>query len=309
MAIDAIDLFFIVMAAFGFYFGYTFGLMKVLLWCASFAISILVSMAFTPMITNLIDNTFNLDSLLLPFVAFFITACVILLFVRIFTKIIEEAVEKKRGNFISQLVGALGMSLCFTILYCVLITFFGQAGVINLVFNQDIKVAKSEKFVRLGVSDLTIGTPEPILVKIHDVDKPYKFLGDLRFGSNKYRTYFGGVDSEFEISPTDLISFNSKARVSIYKGTDKEVICFCDSTFLVSAQKDSIFFNCLDQFQSSQRGTSLLYQYIQVVPTRCSQLIQGLAPFVNNFIEYMSVAIDRLNNRNKLEVKKTESDK
>jgi hypothetical protein len=96
--------------------------------------------------------------------------------------------------------------------------------------------------------------------------------------------------------------------MSIYKGTDKEVICFCDSTFLVSVQRDSIFFNCLDELLSSQRRTSLLYQYIQVVPGRCSQLIQGLAPFVNNFIEYMSVAIDRLNNRNKFEVKKTESD-
>lgn len=308
MAVDVVDLFFIVMASFGFYFGYTFGLMKVLLWAASFAVAILAAMAFTPMITNLIDNTFNVDSFALPFVVFLMSTSVILLFVRILTKIIEEAVEDKRGNFISQLVGALGMSLCFTLLYCVLITFFGQAGVISLVFNEDVKVAKSDKFVLLGVPDETIGTPDPILVKIRDVDTLYKFLGDLRFGSNKYRTYFGGVDSEFEISPTNLISFNSNARMSIYKGTDKEVICFCDSTFLVSAQKDSIFFNCLDELLSSQRRTSLLYQYIQIVPGRCSQLIQGLAPFVNNFIEYMSVAIDRLNNRNKFEVKKTESD-
>ncbi|MDC0230980.1 hypothetical protein OAK19_03370, partial [Aureispira] len=239
----------------------------------------------------------------LPFVVFFITTFVILLFVRIFTKILEEAVEDKKGNLISQFVGAIGMSLCFTLLYCVLITFFGQAGVISLVFNEDVIVAKSEKFMRLGVPDKTIGRPDTVLVKILGDDTLYKFLGDLRFRSNAYSTYFGGVDVEFELSAKDLISFSSNARISIFRGTDKEEICFCDSTLLVSAQKDSIFFNCLDNLLSSQRKTSLLYQYIQVVPKRSSQLIQGLAPFVSDFIEYMIVAIDRLNSRNKFELK------
>ncbi|MCH2022005.1 MAG: CvpA family protein [Saprospiraceae bacterium] len=298
MAIDAIDIFFIVMASFGLYFGYTFGLMKVLLWGVSLALAAFVAMIFSPLITDFVNDTFNLESVWLPFVGFFVTTFVILLFIRILTKIIEEAVEDKRGNFLSQLVGAFGMSFFFTLLYCVLITFFGQAGVISLVLNDDVLVSKSDKFLRMGVSGGAEDTVDPIIVEIQGDDTLYKFFGDLKFGIDKHRTYFGGVDNEFDISQSDIIRFKSNARMSIYQGTvEKEELCFCDSTILVCLKKDSILFKCLDQFPSSQRRGSFLYQYIQVVPRKCSQLIQGLAPFVNDFFEYMRVALDRLGDR------------
>ena len=45
----AIDILFIIMAAFGFYFGYTFGLMKVALMVVSLGFATFSAMAFTPM--------------------------------------------------------------------------------------------------------------------------------------------------------------------------------------------------------------------------------------------------------------------
>jgi hypothetical protein len=71
MPIDLIDIFFIVMVAFGFYFGFTFGLMKVVLFVVSLSIAVLTAMVFTPVVSRLIIDTFQVDSAFLPFIAFF----------------------------------------------------------------------------------------------------------------------------------------------------------------------------------------------------------------------------------------------
>lgn len=287
------------MATYGFYFGYTFGLMKVILAVLSMIIAVLSAMAFTPMTTNLIIDTFHVESPFLPFVAFLITLLVVLMMARIFTKFIEETVDDKKFNTTSQFVGGFLMSLIFTMLYSVLVTFFGQAQVIDLVFNEDIMITKENKDMHLGILKGPIGHPDLITLHIKGEDTTYRFdgTGELRFGSDPrgdgtYRSYLSCADREFAFMPRDTFYLKSKRQMYIKEG--RKVLCFCDSTFLIEAQNDTIYFQCTDKYFSSQSPTSFFYRYIELIPKRGRLLMEGMIPFVQHFLNYMDIALERL---------------
>ena len=317
----AIDILFIIMAAFGFYFGYTFGLMKVALMVVSLGFATFSAMAFTPMTTELIIETFHINSVFLPFVAFLITLLVVLMLARIVTKLIEETVDGKQFDIISQVVGGLVMAFIFTLLYSVLVTFFGKAHVIDLVFNQETIVTSVDKNIKLAVPAKVFGEPDTIELRVKD--NRYKFAGtkspegvsavnlpvdfDL-FSDGSYLAYVKGKRTEdrVDLLPNDTVYFKASGRLELsvqhrkkktgtLVGTNpNELICFCDSTFLVTAQNDTLLFHCMDKYLSAQNTTSIFYKYIEVIPKRGYQILEGLAPFVESFFKYMSVALERL---------------
>lgn len=298
------------MVAFGFYFGYTFGLMKVGLMVISLSFAVLAAMAFTPMTTNLIVDTFNVESVFLPFASFLVTLLVVLMLARIMTKLIEETADKKRFDKISQVIGGFVMSLVFTILYSVLITFFGQAKVIDLVFNRDAIATSQNGEIKLVILGKGKGfrNLDSILMVISSDDMYYAFKGkedsgacSLNFGFNKMvggrgQAYLRGQKSgkpqKWNILQGDTIVINSGAE--IYLMVDKNMKCFCDSTFLIEASNDTIFFQCMDKYLFSKSTNSIFYKYIEIIPKRGAQLMEGAAPFIEEFLDYMSIALERL---------------
>jgi len=306
----AIDIFFIVMVTFGFYFGYTFGLMKVGLMVISLSFAILAAMAFTPMTTNLIVDTFHVESVFLPFASFLVTLLVVLMLARIMTKLIEETADKKRFDKISQVIGGFVMSLVFTILYSVLITFFGQAKVVDLVFNRDALATSQNGEIKLGISGKLIGNLDTIVMKMNSDENFYPFVGKkeeeegacrLNFGINKIaggggqgyiRGQKSGKPQRWNILPNDTVFITSGAEM--YLTVDKKMECFCDSTFLIEASNDTIFFQCMDEHLYSKSRTSFFYKYIELIPKRGAQLMDGAAPFIEEFLDYMSIALERL---------------
>lgn len=299
----AIDILFIIMAAFGFYFGFTFGLAKVVIVVISLSSAILAAMAMTPAATNLVIDTFQVNSLLLPFITFFITLLVVLMLSRMLTKLLEEAIDAKQFDSISQGIGGIVMALVFTLLYSVLVVFFGEARVITLIFNQDIITTKKDKEVRLGLEKVEVGNSFPISMKILRDSTVYTFKGegDLNFGSKEideetHESYVAGSNDQFKITAHDTIIFESVGQMQIMVG--QLVACFCDSTIVVTAQNDSISFNCSDKDFSSKSPTSFFYKYIEIIPKKGTKLMEGMIPFVGYFVDYMTVALDRLEKGN-----------
>ena len=80
----------------------------------------------------------------------------------------------------------------------------------------------------------------------------------------------------------------------MYIREGKKDLCFCDSTFLIEAQNDTIYFQCTDKYFSSKSPTSFFYKYIEIVPKRGTQLMEGMIPFVQHFLHYMDIALERL---------------
>ncbi|BDS14175.1 CvpA family protein [Aureispira anguillae] len=307
--INAVDILFIIMAAFGFYFGFSFGLMKVALMVLSLAFAVLTAMAFTPMTTNIIIDTFNIDTVFLPFIAFFITLLIVLMLARILTKLIEETVDNKRFDIISQVVGGLVMGIIFTLLYSVLVIFFGQAGVVKLIFNDEITAVQTDRDIRLVAPAKRTGLPDTIYMKIDDDHNPYKFKGrkekkedegaaSLSFGfkhieTNTYRGYVGTTKQQWDILPEDTVRVKSGGQ--LYLMIEDQMRCFCDSTFLVESVNNTIKFQCMDDYLAAKSTTSFFYKYIEVIPQRGTQVMKGIAPFIKEFLDYMSIALERLN--------------
>jgi len=303
----AVDVLFIIMAAFGFYFGFSFGLMKVVLGVLSLISGVLAAMAFTPMTTNIIIDTFEVDSVFLPFIAFLVTLLIVLMLARIVTKLIEETVDNKRFDIISQVIGGIITSFIFTLLYSVLVLFFGQARVIELVFNQKYQVTRTQQNPKLVVpARLGLGNPDTIYVNIDEDHNTYRFAPDetnsgksaslgIRFEpiqGNKYVGYIGGEAQDWAISSEDSVRVKSSGQ--LYLMVEDEIRCFCDSTFLVTSINDTMDFECLDDYLAAKSATSFFYKYIEVIPQRGTQLMKGMAPFIKTFLDYMSVALERL---------------
>lgn len=323
----AVDVLFIIMATFGFYFGFSFGLMKVVLTVLSLMFAVLAAMAFTPMTTNIIIDTFEIDSVFLPFVAFLVTLLIVLMLARIVTKLIEETIDNKRFDLISQVVGGLIMGFIFTLLYSVLVLFFGQARVIELVFNQKYQVTRSDANPKLVVpAKIGLGKPDTIYLRIDEDHNTYRFAPDkanseksaslsIRFQAIQGNRYVGSIGSsvqQWDILPEDTVRIKSSGQLLLM--VDKEMRCFCDSTFLIRAINDTMYFECSDDYLAAKSATSFFYKYIEIIPQRGTQLMKGAAPFIEHFLDYMSVALERLdkgvqNNKNPINVYSEEDNK
>jgi uncharacterized membrane protein required for colicin V production len=324
----AVDVLFIIMATFGFYFGFSFGLMKVVLTVLSLISAVLAAMAFTPMTTNIIVETFEVDSVFLPFIAFFITLLVVLMLARIITKLIEETVDNKRFDVVSQIIGGLIMGFVFTLLYSVLVLFFGQARVIELVFNQKYEVTRSHANPKLVVPavQLGLGDPDTIYLRIDDDHNTYRFAPNkknekkpaslsIKFQPIQGNRYVGSIGSSvqnWDVLPEDSVRVKSSGQLLLM--VDEKMSCFCDSTFLITAINDTMYFECMDDYLAAKSATSFFYKYIEIIPQRGTQLMKGVAPFIEHFLNYMSVALERLdngvqNNKNPINVYSGEDNK
>ena len=127
----AIDIIFIIMVAYGFYFGYAYGLIKVVIFVLSLIVALGISMYITPTTTQLMQETLVVESPLLPFVAFVVTLVGVMLIARIVFKLLQETVKSKQVNQVTQGIGGLLMAAVFVFLFSVLVTFFSAAHVIR----------------------------------------------------------------------------------------------------------------------------------------------------------------------------------
>lgn len=311
VTVDIIDVLFVVMATFGFYFGFTFGLLKLALVLFSFLFATLAAMAFTPMTTNIIMETFAVDSVFLPFIAFFVTLLIVLMLARIVTKLLEETLTSRRFDILSRVVGGFLMVIWFSLLYSVLVIFFGRAGVLKLVFNERVTINSSHGVIRLGIPPkaLPVGAPDTLYMEHSSNQKRYNFgndstkqsnldislgLGLLSTGKERFKGYISKVKKNWSILPADTILIGGTSQLIVQE--DKNVICFCDSSFQIYLENNQLIVDCLDRTLSAKSPSSKFYPYIEQIPKRGTQLISGFRPFIDRFSEYMGVAVERLQN-------------
>jgi len=126
-----VDIVFIIMVAYGFYFGYVYGLIKVVVFIISLILALGVSMYITPALSDLISLTIEIDSAFLPFVAFLVSVFGIMAIARIIFLLFDKNVTSKRVNQFTRAIGGFMMSGMFSFLFSVLVTFFSQAHVLT----------------------------------------------------------------------------------------------------------------------------------------------------------------------------------
>lgn len=126
-----IDFFFLIMVGFGFYFGFTNGVFKVLILTFLLLSGLFLAMHLTVPTTEFILSVFDINSKWLSLSTFFIICIFISSLAILFYKMIKENFKMPKLGKISKVIGGLIMLFFFTILYSVLISFFSAAEVIK----------------------------------------------------------------------------------------------------------------------------------------------------------------------------------
>jgi len=126
-----IDIGFLIFLAYGFYLGYSRGIIKTFYAIISIVVAILLSFKLSPLIIDVLQTTLKLGptfSFILGFIICFIT---IVFLVRLIGKKFEKVLKKVKLNFLNKLAGGITMSLLLIVCYSGILWFLNQTNIIS----------------------------------------------------------------------------------------------------------------------------------------------------------------------------------
>lgn len=121
-----IDIFFVIFIGFSFYLGYTKGIVKSLFGIISIIIGILVSLKFSFLVIELIEQFMDTDPRLNILLGFVATFLIVMVGIRLIGKGFEKILETAHINFINQFAGGLLSALLALIIYSSIILFIDR---------------------------------------------------------------------------------------------------------------------------------------------------------------------------------------
>lgn len=162
-----IDIILAALVIYGFFIGYTKGIIKTVLYTVAIVMGLVAGIKFAPVATTFLEGTFNFDSSL-SFIAGFLTVFLgTILVIRLIARGIEGFFKTTHINFVNQLIGGALTAAFFAFLYSAVITFADSSHLIS-----DKAKAESKSFAYLmpfrRKSMNTIKTVKPSLKKYWD---------------------------------------------------------------------------------------------------------------------------------------------
>ncbi|MCB0580765.1 MAG: CvpA family protein [Phaeodactylibacter sp.] len=126
----AIDLIFVVLAAWGFYLGFSRGIIKTIFTILSVVFGLMMAFRFGPEITNVLESLFT-ENPLMFLAGFLLTFVGTMFLIRLFANFLEGALESANINFINQIVGGFFLSALMVLVFSMLVVFSDRAHLIG----------------------------------------------------------------------------------------------------------------------------------------------------------------------------------
>lgn len=121
-----IDIIFFISAAYGFYVGYSKGIIKTVFSTLSIVLGLMAAMKFSPYMTSFLEDTFSKSPLM--FIAGFVVTFVgVMLLVRLLAKTVEGIFKTIKINALNKIAGGIFMSGFFILLFSILVWFGNEA--------------------------------------------------------------------------------------------------------------------------------------------------------------------------------------
>ncbi len=121
-----IDIIFFISAVYGFYVGYSKGIIKTVFSTLSIVLGLMAAMKFSPYMTSFLEDTFSKSPLM--FIAGFVVTFVgVMLLVRLLAKTVEGIFKTIKINAINKVAGGILMSGFFILLFSILVWFGNEA--------------------------------------------------------------------------------------------------------------------------------------------------------------------------------------
>jgi membrane protein required for colicin V production len=123
----AIDLLFLLAAGYGFFIGYSRGIVQTVFTALSYMFGLMAAFKFAPIVTSVLVGLFNNNSALMVVVGFAVAFFVTIIIIRLISQGIEEMLQVAHVNIVNQFVGGVFMAAVIVLIYSVLVWFSDEA--------------------------------------------------------------------------------------------------------------------------------------------------------------------------------------
>ncbi len=130
-----IDIIFVIALLWGFYLGFSKGIIKTIFTLASILLGLLAAFKFAPATTNFLETALKNTNPLMFLAGFLVTFVATMYLIRLFARGLEGIFKAANINFINQTVGGVVLAGVMILMYSMLVWFGDQAHIIN----QDVK--------------------------------------------------------------------------------------------------------------------------------------------------------------------------
>ena len=128
--LTVIDIIFVILAAWGFYLGFSRGIIKTIFTVFSVIFGLMMAFRFGPEVTGMLESLFQENALM--FIAgFLLTFVGTMLFIRMLANFIEGALETAHINIINQIIGGFFLASVMILVYSMLLWFGDRSHLID----------------------------------------------------------------------------------------------------------------------------------------------------------------------------------
>ncbi len=126
-----IDIGFLIFLLYGFYLGYSRGILKTIYAILSIVLAIIISLKFSPFLIDILNDSLKLGSTISLIIGFIFIFLTVVFLVRIFGKGVEKLFKTVKLNFINKIVGGVMMAMLFVVSYSAILWFLNQTNTLS----------------------------------------------------------------------------------------------------------------------------------------------------------------------------------
>jgi membrane protein required for colicin V production len=126
-----LDIIFVLVAAFGFWMGYSRGIIKTVFTILSFTIGLLAAFKMAPAFTNFLEDLTKDDNPLMFIAGFFLSFVIMMVILRMLSRGLEGLLKSANINFINQIIGGMVLGAGAILVYSTLLWFADKSHMID----------------------------------------------------------------------------------------------------------------------------------------------------------------------------------
>ncbi len=127
----AIDIIFVITMLYGFYLGFSKGIIKTVFTVLSIVFGLMAAFKFAPAMTDFLESTFSSHNPLMLIAGFLLSFVLTMVIIRMIARGLEGILKTANINVINQLAGGVLLAGVLILFYSVILWFGNQATLIN----------------------------------------------------------------------------------------------------------------------------------------------------------------------------------
>ena len=126
-----IDIIFVIFAAYGFYMGFSKGIIKTVFTILSYVLGLMAAFKFSPAVTDFLETTFKTETPLMYVAGFLLSFVLTMIFIRMIAKGIEGVLQTANINVINQAAGGVLLAAAMILVYSMIVWFADKSHIID----------------------------------------------------------------------------------------------------------------------------------------------------------------------------------